>query len=110
MNINDTSLLRDKAYIDGQWVSADSGETFAVCNPVNGDVIAEVAKCRTDETRRAIEAAKQAQIAWRNQPVKERAALLRQWFTLMMVHQEDLAQILTAEQGKPLAEARGEIA
>ncbi len=110
MNINDTSLLRDKAYIDGQWVSADSGETFAVCNPVNGDVIAEVAKCRTDETRRAIEAAKQAQIVWRNQPVKERAALLRQWFTLMMVHQEDLAQILTAEQGKPLAEARGEIA
>ena len=110
MNINDASLLRDKAYINGQWVSADNGETFSVCNPANGEVIAEVAKCRTDETRRAIKAAEKAQAAWRNKSAKERASLLRQWFVLMMANQEDLAQILTAEQGKPLAEARGEIA
>ena len=110
MNINDASLLRDKAYINGQWVSADNGETFSVCNPANGEVIAEVAKCRTDETRRAIKAAEKAQSAWRNKSAKERASLLRQWFVLMMANQEDLAQILTAEQGKPLAEARGEIA
>ena len=110
MNINDSSLLKDRAYINGGWVNADSGETFAVCNPANGNVITQVAKCRTGETRLAIQAAKKAQEAWRKQPAKERAALLRQWFTLMMAHQEDLAQILTAEQGKPLAEARGEIA
>lgn len=110
MNINDASLLRDKAYINGRWVSADNGETFSVCNPANGEVIAEVAKCRTDETRRAIKAAEKAQAAWRNKSAKERASLLRQWFVLMMANQEDLAQILTAEQGKPLAEARGEIA
>jgi len=110
MNINDASLLRDKAYINGQWVSADNGETFSVCNPANGEVIAEVAKCRTDETRRAIKAAEKAQAVWRNKSAKERASLLRQWFVLMMANQEDLAQILTAEQGKPLAEARGEIA
>ena len=110
MNINDASLLRDKAYINGQWVSADNGETFSVCNPANGEVIAEVAKCRTDETRRAIKAAEKAQAAWRKKSAKERASLLRQWFVLMMANQEDLAQILTAEQGKPLAEARGEIA
>lgn len=110
MNINDASLLRDKAYINGQWASADNGETFSVCNPANGEVIAEVAKCRTDETRRAIKAAEKAQAAWRNKSAKERASLLRQWFVLMMANQEDLAQILTAEQGKPLAEARGEIA
>ena len=110
MNINDASLLRDKAYINGQWVSADNGETFPVCNPANGEVIAEVAKCRTNETRRAIKAAEKAQAAWRNKSAKERASLLRQWFVLMMANQEDLAQILTAEQGKPLAEARGEIA
>jgi succinate-semialdehyde dehydrogenase/glutarate-semialdehyde dehydrogenase len=110
MNINDASLLRDKAYINGQWVSADNGETFSVCNPANGEVIAEVAKCRTDETRRAIKAAEKAQAAWRNKSAKERASLLHQWFVLMMANQEDLAQILTAEQGKPLAEARGEIA
>lgn len=110
MKLNDSSLLKDKAYINGGWVNADSGETFTVCNPASGNVIAEVAKCRTNETRLAIQAAKKAQEAWRKQPAKERAALLRQWFTLMMAHQEDLAQILTAEQGKPLAEARGEIA
>ena len=110
MKINDTSLLKTKAYINGQWVTADSGETFAINNPANGKVIAEVSKCGTDETRRAINAAESAQVVWRNKSAKERAALLRQWFALMMANQEDLAQILTAEQGKPLVEARGEIA
>jgi len=110
MKITDTSLLKNKAYIDGQWTNSDNGETFAVYNPANGEVIADVAKCSTNETRRAVEAAEKAQVAWRNKSAKERATLLHKWFTLMMENQEDLAQILTAEQGKPLAEARGEIA
>jgi succinate-semialdehyde dehydrogenase/glutarate-semialdehyde dehydrogenase len=110
MQISDKGLLKTSAYIDGQWTQADSGETFDVLNPANGKVIASVAKCRTAETRRAIEAAEKAQIEWRSKTAKERAVLLRNWFNLMMESQEDLAQILTAEQGKPLAEARGEIA
>jgi succinate-semialdehyde dehydrogenase/glutarate-semialdehyde dehydrogenase len=108
--ISDKALLKTGAYINGQWVASDGDETLAVTNPATGDVIAEVASCGTLETRRAIEAAQTAQIVWRNKTVKERAAVLRRWFNLMMESQEDLAQILTAEQGKPLAEARGEIA
>jgi succinate-semialdehyde dehydrogenase/glutarate-semialdehyde dehydrogenase len=110
MQILDQSLLRTQAYVDGQWIDADSGEKLAVLNPANGEIIAEIAKCGTAETRRAIEAAEKAQVSWRKKSAKERAAILRRWFNLMMEAQEDLAQILTAEQGKPLAEARGEIA
>jgi len=110
MQISDKGLLKTQAYIDGQWQAADSGETFAIANPATGETVAEVAKCGTAETRRAIEAAETAQVEWRGKTAKERAALLRKWFELMMEAQEDLAQILTAEQGKPLAEARGEIA
>ena len=110
MQIADKALLRTQAFINGEWVDADNGETLPVTNPANGDVIAEVAKCGTAETRRAIEAAEAAQVSWRQASAKERSALLRKWFTLMMEAQEDLAQILTAEQGKPLAESRGEIA
>ncbi len=110
MQIADKALLKTQAFINGEWVDADSGETLPVTNPANGDVIAEVAKCGTAETRRAIEAAEAAQISWRQTSAKERSVLLRKWFTLMMEAQEDLAQILTAEQGKPLAESRGEIA
>jgi succinate-semialdehyde dehydrogenase/glutarate-semialdehyde dehydrogenase len=110
MQIADKALLRTQAFINGEWVDADDGETLPVTNPANGDVIAEVAKCGTAETRRAIEAAKAAQVSWRQASAKERSVLLRKWFTLMMEAQEDLAQILTAEQGKPLAESRGEIA
>ena len=110
MQISDKGLLKTQAYIDGQWVDADSGDTLAVFNPATGETIAEIAKCGTAETRRAIEAAEKAQVSWRKKTVKERAAILRKWFDLMMAAQEDLAQILTAEQGKPLAEARGEIA
>ena len=110
MNISDKTLLKAQAYIDGQWVDADNGETLPVINPANGQTIAEIAKCGTAETRRAIEAADRAFVSWRQKTAKERAAVLRKWFGLMMEAQEDLAQILTAEQGKPLAEARGEIA
>ncbi|MDX1507812.1 MAG: NAD-dependent succinate-semialdehyde dehydrogenase [Woeseiaceae bacterium] len=110
MQISDNGLLKTQAYIDGKWCDADSGETFDVQNPATGETIAEVAKCGTAETRRAIEAAAQAQAGWRRKTAKERAALLRKWFSLMMDAQEDLAQLMTAEQGKPLSESRGEIA
>jgi succinate-semialdehyde dehydrogenase/glutarate-semialdehyde dehydrogenase len=110
ISLADNKLLKTEAYINGQWVASDDGGTLAVTNPATGEVIARVASCGTDETRRAIEAAQAAQIHWRQTPIKERSAILRRWFNLMMENQEDLAQILTAEQGKPLAEARGEIA
>ena len=110
MQISDQGLLKTQAYVDGQWIDADSGETLPVLNPATGEAIAEIAKCGTAETRRAIEAAEKAQVSWRKKSAKERAAILRRWFNLMMEAQEDLAQILTAEQGKPLAESRGEIA
>ena len=109
LDLADPKLLRDQAYIDGQWVDADSGETFAVENPATGEVLAEVACCGTAETNRAIEAAGKAFEQWRHTTAKERAALLRRWFDLMMESQEDLARMMTAEQGKPLFEARGEI-
>ncbi|MDH3410769.1 MAG: NAD-dependent succinate-semialdehyde dehydrogenase, partial [Gammaproteobacteria bacterium] len=110
MQLSDKSLLKTQAYVDGQWIDADNGETLAVLNPANGQTVAEIAKCGTAETRRAIDAADRAQKTWRHTTAKERASILRKWFNLMMEAQEDLAQILTAEQGKPLAEARGEIA
>ena len=110
LKLNDPSLIKSQAYINGQWVDADSGETLAVTNPATGEVLTQVAKCGTAETRRMIEAAETAQKAWAKTTAKERAAVLRNWFNLMMENQEDLAQLLTAEQGKPLAEARGEIA
>ena len=110
MRLSDDSLLKTRAYIDGKWTDADSGETLPVINPATGEKIAEIAKCGTAETRRAIEAADRALVDWRQKSAKERAAVLRKWFSLMMDAQEDLAQILTAEQGKPLAEARGEVA
>ncbi|MDH3857361.1 MAG: NAD-dependent succinate-semialdehyde dehydrogenase, partial [Gammaproteobacteria bacterium] len=93
-----------------QWVDADNSETVPVTNPANGEVIAEVAKCSTAETRRAIEAAGAAFPEWSKRTAKERAACLRKWFNLMMEAQEDLAMIMTVEQGKPLAESRGEVA
>jgi len=110
IQLSDQALLKTQAYIDGQWQDADSGETAAVNNPATGEVIAEVAKCSTAETRRAIEAANAAFPEWRKRTAKERSACLRKWFNLMMAAQEDLALIMTLEQGKPLAESRGEIA
>lgn len=108
--LNNTGLLKSNAYIDGEWTPADSGNTLSVLNPANNQVIAEVAQCGAAETARAITAAQQAQVGWRRKTAKERGNILRLWFKLMMENQEDLAHILTAEQGKPLAEARGEIA
>ena len=110
MRISDKQLLRSQAYINGAWVDADNGETFAVLNPATGETVAQVAKCGTAETQRAIEAAEKAQVGWRATTAKERAALLRRWLSLIMDAQEDLAHIMTTEQGKPLAEAHGEIA
>ena len=110
MMLQDTSLLEGRAFIDGEWIDADSGESTPVTNPATGEVIAETAKCGTAETRRAIEAAEKALPGWRSKTAKERASIMRRFFDLMIENQEDLAQILTAEMGKPLAEARVEIA
>ncbi|MEM9386577.1 MAG: NAD-dependent succinate-semialdehyde dehydrogenase [Pseudomonadota bacterium] len=110
LSLKDTGLLRTQAYIDGRWTDADDASTRPVRNPATGEVIAQVANCGVSETQRAIDAAAAAMVAWRARSVKERARLLRAWFEQMLQAQEDLAQLLTAEQGKPLAEARGEIA
>ena len=110
LKLDNNTLLRDQAYIDGKWRAAASGARFAVKNPATGEVIAEVADLLEDDVRVAIEAADRAWAAWRAKTAKERAAILRKWYELMMVAQEDLAQLMTAEQGKPLAESRGEIA
>ncbi|MCV2882313.1 NAD-dependent succinate-semialdehyde dehydrogenase [Actibacterium sp. XHP0104] len=106
----DPTLLETRAYVAGDWIAADDGKTFAVTNPARGDVICEVPDLGRAETARAIEAARVAQIAWGQRTAKDRANILRRWFDLMMQHQTDLATILTAEMGKPLAEAKGEIA
>jgi succinate-semialdehyde dehydrogenase / glutarate-semialdehyde dehydrogenase len=110
MKLTDRTLLKTQAYIDGKWTDADSGGKHPVTNPATGETIAEIARCGTAETRRAIEAAGEAFRTWSATPAKARANLLRKWFNLMMDAQEDLARIMTAEQGKPLAESRGEIA
>lgn len=110
LNLQDPSLLRDRAYIGGQWLEAANGSSFAVKNPANGDVLAHVSLCGESEARRAIDTAYLAQKDWMARTAKERSSLLRKWFDQIMLHQEDLARLLTAEQGKPLAEARGEIA
>ncbi|QKC96884.1 NAD-dependent succinate-semialdehyde dehydrogenase [Mesorhizobium sp. NZP2298] len=104
------ALLHDKAFIDGAWAGADTGSTFEVCNPATGAVIARVADLATADVERAILAAERALVDWRQRPAKERAKLLRAWFDLITAHTEDLAQMITAEQGKPLYEARGEVA
>ena len=110
MKLSDSKLFRQQCYVDGQWADADSGETIDVTNPANGDVIGTIPKMGAAETRRAIEAAETAQKEWKLLTGKERAAILRKWFELMMEHQEDLAVLMTTEQGKPIAESRGEIA
>ncbi|MCR6632448.1 MAG: NAD-dependent succinate-semialdehyde dehydrogenase [Magnetospirillum sp.] len=110
MKLNDSSLLRSQAYVNGAWVAADSGASFLVTDPATGAALASVPDMGGAETRRAIEAASAAWPAWRAKTAKERANILRAWYNLIMANQEDLAVLLTAEQGKPLAEARGEIA
>lgn len=107
--LNDPSLLETRAYVNGAWIDGDRG-TFAVDNPARGDTIAEVADLSREQVAGAIAAAEKAQKDWAKWTGKERAGVLRKWFNLMMEHQDDLATILTAEQGKPLSEAKGEIA
>ncbi len=110
MKLSNDKLFRTNAYIDGAWVESDSGQRFPVTNPANDEVICEVPNMGVEETRRAIEAANRAYPGWRAKTAKERAGILRRWADLMMANQEDLAVIMTSEQGKPLAESRGEIA
>ncbi|MCG7494577.1 NAD-dependent succinate-semialdehyde dehydrogenase [Thalassobius sp. Cn5-15] len=108
--LKDPELLATKAYIAGEWVDSDNGATFAVTNPARGDVIAMVTDPSRAQVAEAIAKAEAAQKDWASWTGKERGAVLRRWFDLMMEHQDDLGTILTAEQGKPLAEAKGEIA
>lgn len=108
--LKDPSLLRHQAYIGGEWQAADSDATFEVFDPATGESLGTVPKMGAAETARAIEAAQAAWAGWRMKTAKERAAILRRWFDLVIANSDDLALILTTEQGKPLAEAKGEIA
>ncbi|MGE3550256.1 MAG: NADP-dependent succinate-semialdehyde dehydrogenase [Geobacter sp.] len=110
LSLSDPTLLRQACYLNGTWCAADSGAVLTVTNPASGEQLGTIPKMGTMETRRAVEAAGAALPAWRAKTAKERAMILRRWFDLMMANQEDLAIIMTAEQGKPLAESRGEIA
>jgi succinate-semialdehyde dehydrogenase/glutarate-semialdehyde dehydrogenase len=109
LTLKDPSLLRTAAYIAGEWQGADDGATFDVVNPATGEVIATVPRMGAAETRRAIDSANAAWPAWRASTAKQRAVILRKWHDLMLENADDLALILTTEQGKPLAEAKGEI-
>ncbi|MCU1719503.1 NADP-dependent succinate-semialdehyde dehydrogenase [Pseudomonas sp. 5P_3.1_Bac2] len=110
MQLQDPSLFRQQAYIDGQWLDADNGQSISVNNPATGEILGVVPKMGRSETQRAIDAAERALPAWRELTAKERANRLRKWYELMLANQEDLAQLMTLEQGKPLTESRGEIA
>ena len=110
MQLKDPSLLRQQAYINGQWCDADSGETCAVTNPATGETVGTVPKMGAAETGRAIAAADAAWPAWRSKTGTERSAVIRKWNDLMLANADDLGMIMTVEQGKPLAEAKGEIA
>ncbi len=109
MQLKDSGLFRQQCFVAGQWIDADSKETIDVTNPATGAKLGTIPKMGAAETRRAIEAADAAWGAWRAKTAKERAAVLRKWFELMMANQDDLATIMTAEQGKPFAEAKGEV-
>src|SRR5882724_5993603 len=108
--LKDARLFRETCYIDGQWVQASSGQTLNVDNPATGEIIGTVPKLGAAETRQAIEAANRAFPAWSKKTAKERATILRRWFDLMMANQDDLARLMTIEQGKPLSESKGEVA
>jgi len=110
VQLKDMNLFRQQCYINGEWVDADNKSTFAVYNPADGQQIGTVPNMGAAETRRAIETAHAAWHGWRAKTAKERAAILRKWYDLMMANQEDLAVLMTVEQGKPLTESRGEIA
>ena len=109
MQLKDKGLFREQCYVNGEWVDADRGATFDVINPANNQRLGSVPKMGAAETRRAVQSASDAYPAWRTLTAKERGAILRKWYELMLQHQEDLALLMTSEQGKPLPEARGEI-
>lgn len=109
IHLNDPDLYKTRSYIDGQWVAADDTSTFSVDNPANGSIIAQVSNLGAAEASRAIDAAHEAFKAWSGLTAKERANILRRWFNLIIVNAEDLAQLMTLEQGKPITESRGEI-
>src|SRR6185312_7337162 len=109
VTLNDQKLFRQACYIDGSWVASPANAVIKVDNPATGEVIGTVPKLGAAETRQAIEAAERALPAWRKKTAKERAAVLRRWYELMLAHQEDLARLMTIEQGKPLVESRGEV-
>ena len=109
IQLTDQRLFREHCYVDGQWIGADDGKVIKVTDPANGELIGTVPSLGVAETRRAIEAAERALPAWRAKTAKERAAVLRKWFELVMASADDLAYLMTREQGKPLAEAKGEI-
>ncbi len=108
--MSDNRLIRSQAYIDGQWVDADSGDTLKVDNPATGEIITTVPKMGKAETKRAIAAAEKAMKAWAARTAADRAKILRKWYNLMLEHQDALGELLTREQGKSLTEAKGEIA
>lgn len=109
LSLQDNKLLKDKLFINGQWVNSDLGDTFAVLNPANGETIAHVANGSKNETRYAISCAENAMHLWKKQVAKERAAILKKWFELIQLNKQDLATLLSSEQGKPLTESQAEV-
>ncbi len=109
LDLNNPALLREQSYINGEWVSAPDAASFPVSNPADGSLVAEVPEMEVEGARSAIEAADAAWPAWRSKTAKERSAILRRWFNLVLENKDDLAAIMTAEQGKPLAESAGEV-
>src|SRR4030095_12965387 len=109
VTLTDSKLFRQTCYVDGAWINAQSGGTVAVDNPATGEVIGTVPKLGAAETRAAIEAADKALPSWRKKTAKERSAVVRRWYELMLEHQDDLARLMTIEQGKPLTESQGEV-
>ncbi|PWT77863.1 MAG: succinate-semialdehyde dehydrogenase (NADP(+)), partial [Acidobacteria bacterium] len=109
LSLQDPDLFRQQAYVSGVWCDADDRTTAEVNNPATGEILGTVPVMGQAETRRAIEAAKKAWGEWRRRPAKDRSSLLRKWHDLMLANVDDLGKLMTAEQGKPLAEAKGEI-
>jgi succinate-semialdehyde dehydrogenase/glutarate-semialdehyde dehydrogenase len=109
VGLTDSALFRQENYINGKWVAARSGDTIDVDNPATGDIIGTVPRAGAAETREAIDAAAAALPSWRAKTAKERSVVIRRWFELMIQHQEDLARLMTTEQGKPIVESRGEV-
>src|SRR6478752_7804245 len=109
VTLNDSRLFRQACYIDGAWVDADGRAVVEVDNPATGEIVGVVPRLGRSETRQAIDAAARAFPSWRKRTAKERAQVLRRWFDLMLANQDDLARLMTTEQGKPFAESRGEV-